>query len=67
MAHDGLANIVFDANVEGQSKYMIFMRTYDLSKTVELQSRRVSRMISKTADWGGEGSWESPVEVLRGE
>ena len=67
MAHDGLANIVFDADVEGQSKYMVFMRTYDLSKTVKLQARRVSRMVSKTAVWGGEGSWEKPVEILRGE
>ncbi len=63
-AHDGLANIVYD---EDQSKYMIFLRTYDLNKAVRLQSRRVSRMVSKTAVWGGEGTWEPPVEVLRGE
>jgi hypothetical protein len=34
---------------------------------VKLQARRVSRMVSKTAVWGGEGSWERPVEILRGE
>jgi hypothetical protein len=65
MAHDGEANIIWDAEMDGREGggYMLFFRTYDLSKTVKLQARRVSRMISKTAAWGGEGSWEAPVEV----
>jgi hypothetical protein len=64
MAHDGLANIVFDSTVD---RYMIFMRTYDLNKSAKLQARRVSRMVSKSSTWGGQGTWEERKEVLRGE
>ena len=78
MAHDGLANIVFDPSMgtgtsddaqrgQGGGRYMIFMRTYDLSAAVKDQARRLSRMVSKTATWGGEGTWEPAVEVLKGE
>ena len=68
-AHDGLANIVWDSNMDGRKGggYMIFLRTYHLAQDVKLQSRRLSRMVSKSAAFGGADAWEEPVEVASGE